>query len=241
VNRRQAGSKSASGLKFASVVLDVDSTLTEVEGIEWLAERRSADVARRVREMTHRAMAGTTPLEDVYGERLALVRPGRDDVAALADAYSRATTAGALEAIEALRHAGVRVLVVSGGVREAVIPFARSLGVEEADVHAVSIRFDVSGRYSSFDSGSPLTRRGGKATVVLRTALAAPVLAVGDGGTDAELKTMVVGGTRAADAFAAFVGHSARPPVVAVADYVIHRFMDLVPLVLGEGGSPGDD
>jgi phosphoserine phosphatase len=221
------------GLKFASVVLDVDSTLTEVEGIEWLAERRSADVARRVKEMTQRAMAGTTPLEDVYGERLALVRPGREDVLALAEAYTQATTAGALEAIAALRSAGVRLLVVSGGVREAVIPFAKGLGVEERDVYAVPLRFEADGRYAGFDTASPLTRRGGKSAIVLRLALSGPVLAVGDGGTDAELKTMMVGGSRAADAFAAFVAHSARPSVVAVADFVIHRFVDLPQVVMG--------
>ena len=60
-------------MRFASVVLDVDSTLCGVEGIDWLAQRRGGDVARRVRELTDRAMNGEIPLDSVYGERLAML------------------------------------------------------------------------------------------------------------------------------------------------------------------------
>jgi phosphoserine phosphatase len=219
--------------RFASVVLDVDSTLTAVEGIEWLAARRSADVLRQVTVMTAGAMAGTTPLENVYADRLALVRPGRDDVAALADAYRQATTPGAQEAIAALRARGVGISVVSGGVREAVVPFASALGIHESEVHAVSLYFTPDGQYAGFDRQSPLTRRGGKSIVVLRSGLSGPVLAVGDGSTDAELRTMEVEGRYAVSTFAAFIGVAARPSVVAVADYVITRFEELPPLVTG--------
>jgi phosphoserine phosphatase len=62
---------------FASVILDVDSTLTGIEGIDWLAEHRGADLGARVTELTDRAMRGEIALDAVYGERLALVRPSR--------------------------------------------------------------------------------------------------------------------------------------------------------------------
>jgi len=58
-----------------------------------------------------------------------------------------------------------------------------------------------------------------------RLRLRGPVLAVGDGSTDAELKPCV-------DAFAAFTGVARRESVVAVADYVITHFADLPALVL---------
>ena len=183
--------------------------------------------------MTHRAMEGTAPLEDVYGARLALVRPARDDVAALAEAYRQAMVPGAGEAIAAIRGAGVAIALVSGGVREAVVPFAAALGVEDAAVHAVSLHFTPSGEYAGFDTQSPLARRGGKSLVVLQAALPQPVLAVGDGSTDAELRTMKFAGRHAVAAFAAFIGVAARPSVVAVADYVISRFDELPPIALG--------
>ena len=73
--------------RFSSVVLDVDSTLSAIEGIDWLAARRGPAVERLVAELTDRAMRGEIALDAVYGERLALVRPTRAEIDALAEAY----------------------------------------------------------------------------------------------------------------------------------------------------------
>jgi phosphoserine phosphatase len=86
--------------RYRALLVDVDSTLCGVEGIDWLAERRGPDVAARVAEMTDRAMRGELALDAVYAERLALVRPGRDDLAALAEAYRAALAPGAAEALD---------------------------------------------------------------------------------------------------------------------------------------------
>lgn len=227
--------------RFASVVLDVDSTLTRIEGIEWLAARRGPVIAGTVAAMTDRAMCGTELLEAVYGERLALVRPTRAEVAELARAYVDGVVTGARDAVAALRKAQVRLAVVSGGVREAVAPFAASLGIDDHEVHAVSLRFTRDGAYAGFDTASPLIRSGGKPAVVRALRLPRPVLAVGDGSTDAELKTdgaagaSRAGGGPAVDAFAAFVGVARRESVVAVADFVVERLDELPVLVLGVG------
>jgi phosphoserine phosphatase len=226
-------SAAVAGVRYASVVLDVDSTLSHVEGIEWLAERRGPSVAQAVADMTQRAMDGTTPLDSVYGARLALVQPTRADVEALGDAYAAGVVVGARAAIAEMQAAGIRVVAVSGGVREAVARFAISLGIADADVYAVSLRFTSGGAYDGFDETSPLARRGGKPIVVRALALARPILGVGDGSTDAELKTMVAGAGPAVDAFAAFVGVASRASVVAVADYVVHTMAELPSLVLG--------
>lgn len=221
--------------RFASVVLDVDSTLTRIEGIEWLAARRGPVIAWTVAAMTDRAMHGRVLLGAVYGERLALVRPTRAEVAALAHAYVDGVVAGAGDAVAALRKAQIRLAVLSGGVREAVAPFAASLGIAGNEVHAVSLRFTPDGAYAGFDASSPLTRSGGKPAVVRALGLPRPVLAVGDGTTDAELKTDTAEGGPAVDAFAAFVGIARREPVVAVADFVMQRLAELPALALGEG------
>lgn len=223
----------AAGVRYASVVLDVDSTLTRVEGIEWLAERRGPHIARAVADMTQRAMEGTIPLDSVYGARLALVQPARSDVEALGDAYEAGVVAGARLAIGEMQAAGIRVVAVSGGVREAVARFAISLGIADRDVYAVSLQFTSDGAYAGFDETSPLARRGGKPVVVRGLGLGRPIIGVGDGSTDAELKTMAGGEAPAVDAFAAFVGVASRPVVVAVADYVLHNMAELPALVLG--------
>ncbi len=212
--------------RFASVVLDVDSTLTSIEGIDWLAERRTPDVAAAIARLTERAMDGATPLERVYGERLALVRPTAAEVAALGEAYVRAMSPGAEGAVARLHGAGVLVLLVSGGVREAIAPLARRLGVPNAKLHAVSVRFDETGAYAGWDERSPLATADGKRTLVASLALPRPTLAVGDGATDLAMRPAV-------DAFAAFTGIVRREPVAQAADHVLDSFDALPALVLG--------
>lgn len=210
---------------FASVVLDVDSTLCGIEGIDWLAERCGAAVGRAVAALTDQAMRGDIALDAVYGARLALVRPSPADVAALADAYVASLAPGAGACIAALRGAGRRVVLVSGGLRDAILPVARSLGIPDADVHAVGLRRDGAGRFLGYDETSPLAHARGKADVVRARTLPPRVLAVGDGATDVALKGAV-------DAFAAFTGFVARPAVVASADAVLASFAQLSELVL---------
>lgn len=212
--------------RYASVVLDVDSTLCAIEGIDWLATRRGPGVAAQVRGITDRAMAGEIALDDVYGERLALVRPSADDVAALAAAYEEALLPDAAGTIARFHGAGLRVVLVSGGLREAILPVARRVGVAPADLHAVAVRHDASGAFAGYDAASPLTRQDGKRDVVAGLHLPRPTLAVGDGATDLAMRGAV-------DTMAAFTAIVRREPVVRAADMEITSYSQLAELVLG--------
>ena len=208
--------------RFRSVVLDVDSTLCGIEGIDWLAARRGAFVEREVRDLTERAMNGEIPLDSVYGERLALIRPTVADIAALAQAYRATIAPGAETAIESLRAAGVRVVLVSGGIQQAIQPLADDLGVE---LRAVALTFDARGGYAGFEA-SPLTTQSGKLETVRSLALAQPSLAVGDGATDVFMG-------RAVDRFVAFTGFTRREPVILQAASELGSFEMLQKMVLG--------
>jgi phosphoserine phosphatase len=211
---------------FRTVALDVDSTISGVEGIDWLAERRGADVARRIGELTDRAMRGDLPLERVYGLRLATIRPRRDEVEALAKAYVQGLAPGCAGTVSRLRDAGVTVVLISGGLRNAMLRLATHLGVKVADVHAVQVQFDAAGEYSAFDESSPLATSIGKRTVIAALRAARPILMVGDGMTDLAARPAV-------DSFAAFTGFASREPVVAGADMIVHSFDELGHVVLG--------
>jgi phosphoserine phosphatase len=210
---------------FASVVLDVDSTVSGIEGIDWLAERRGADVAARVVGLTDRAMRGEIALDAVYGERLDLVRPSREEVGALADEYIATLAPGAREAIDRLRSHGRRVVLVSGGIREAILPLAVHLGISVDDVYAVPVRFASNGAFAGFDGSSPLATATGKRAVAELLALPRRVLAMGDGSTDLAMRPAV-------DAFAAFTGFVRREPVCAKADLTLDSFDQLAEIVL---------
>jgi phosphoserine phosphatase len=209
---------------FASVVLDVDSTVTGVEGIEWLASRREPEVAAEIARLTTQATEGDIDLETVYGTRLARVLPTESEVIELAHFYQRRLAPRAAEVITELRESGVRVVLVSGGIRQAVLPLGLRLGFTQAEVFAVRLNFLDDGSYAGYDELSPLTTARGKAKVVQRLYLPRPLLMVGDGITDLAARP-------AADAFAAFTGFAWRPAVVRGADHELSSFDQLLHLV----------
>lgn len=211
--------------RFKSVILDVDSTLSGVEGIDWLAALRGPEVEAWSADLTARAMAGTIPIEAVYGERMKTVKPTQAEIEELSKVYLARVADNARETLEKFREHGIEIVMVSGGLRESILPLASELGVPDAHVYAVSVFFGADGEYAGFEEDSPFTRQNGKRTAVSQMGLKGPVLAVGDGMTDSEIKPVV-------DSFAAFTGFMKRDAVVERADYVIETFAQLRKLVL---------
>jgi phosphoserine phosphatase len=211
-------------------VLDVDSTLCAVEGIDWLASRREASLRDRVAQTTELAMRGEIRVEDVYAERLNAVRPSHDEIVDLGQVYVDRIEPGAAESLAKLTNAGIRVVLVTGGLRDAILPLAEAIGLPPSAVNAVSLYFTDSGEYAGFDGQSPLTRNAGKVEVVRALGLVHPALGVGDGITDLELRTA---DPPAVAAFAAYTGVVTRDAVVRGADYVISTFDELPRIVFG--------
>jgi phosphoserine phosphatase len=211
--------------RFNSIVFDVDSTLSGVEGIDWLAAQRGPEIAAWSAGLTERAMEGEIPIEAVYAERMRIVKPSLPEIQQLGKVYVDRIAAGAAETIGALRAHDIKVVMISGGLREAILPLAGKLGVGEENVYGVSVFFDEQGRYAGFDDASLLTRQTGKRTTVGQMDLKGPILAVGDGMTDCEIKPVVQG-------FAAFTGFTRREAVIERADYVIETFDQLRDMIL---------
>lgn len=220
------------------IFFDCDSTLSSIEGIDELA--RLKGVEARIVELTNAAMNGLIPLQDVYAERLRLLAPRRADMSAVEAAYKRTVVPDARETIAALQRLGKRVLIVSGGLADAVVGFGVWLGVERADIHAVGLAYNaLSGRwwdYQAHADGNPdeeylmfedsaLTTQNGKINVI--GAARRPntrALLVGDGSSD-------LAAAPAVDLFAGFGGVVARPLVVEQAQAFIH-VNSLAPVML---------
>jgi phosphoserine phosphatase len=211
--------------RFRSVAFDLDSTLSALEGIDWLAARRAPAVAVEVAELTRRAMEGELRIDELYGRRLELVRPTRDEIAALGAAYVDAVVPGVRSAVGSFRAAGLRLVIVSGGLREAILPFAVTLGFAPGDVHAVGIRHHPDGSYAGWETTSPLATSTGKEAVLRSLGLPTPLLGVGDGTTDLAMRD-------AGATFAAFVGVVRRESVARQADHAVTTFDELSALVL---------
>jgi len=208
---------------YATVVFDVDSTLSAIEGIDELAE--AAGMRKEVAALTNRAMRGEIPLESVYRGRLDSIRPSRAAVEKLGSQYVKRALPHARELVRALDRLGKRVCIVSGALEPAVRKLAEHLDIPLSGVFAVGVRHDAGGAYAGYDEDSPLARSGGKIAFVraLAEARRGGLALVGDGVTDLEAAAH-------ASRFVAFGGVVKRQPVFDAAAVTCDK-RDLAALV----------
>ena len=173
-------------MSFDVICFDCDSTLSRIEGIDELARR--VGMGEEMSKLTDLAMNGVVPLEAVYERRLSLIRPDQDSIDWLAGLYIAEIVEGVMEVFTTLLAQDKEVHIISGGLRQAILPLADHLGLPESHVHAVDIYFNDDGSYRNYDLDSPLARTGGKAVVVGTLKGQGSLVMVGDGKTDLEAK-----------------------------------------------------
>lgn len=174
-------------MSFDIICFDCDSTLSAIEGIDELAER--AGCGTEMAALTNAAMNGEVSLESVYAQRLDLIKPDRQAIDWVADLYVEKMVQGVEQVFQKLHSEGKQVHIISGGLKEAILPLAAKLKVNASHVHAVEVLFASNGDYLDFNQQSPLARNGGKAEVCIKLNDAGLKMAiVGDGNTDMEAK-----------------------------------------------------
>ena len=211
-----------------AIFFDCDGTLSQIEGINYLAETKG--VAAAVEELTEQAMSQDGLSPDLYRQRLQLVKPTYQELINLADAYYQHVSMDAPAVIHCLRALNLPVCVISAGNNPAVKVFAQQLGIEEQCVFGVDLNFDDKGDYIDFNTDSPLIRQRGKADIIkaIRDQHRwSQVILVGDGMNDCE----------AADAVELFIGYGGNFFRQQVADlssaYVSQpSFTQFLPMIL---------
>lgn len=207
------------------VVLDVDSTLIENEVIEELAVE--AGSLALVEDITFKAMNGELDFEESLRARVATLAGLPASV--FADVAPRIrVTAGVPAMIAAIRAAGGRTAVVSGGFHEVLDPVAAELGLDHWRANRLEI---VDGKLTGGLTG-PIIDAQAKADTLQEWAddMGIPLsqtVAVGDGAND--LTMMALAGLA--------VGFDAKAPVRDLAHVLIdERDLSLVLPLLGLRG-----
>ncbi len=173
-------------MNFDIICFDCDSTLSKIEGIDELAKH--VGLGEELAELTNAAMNGIVPLEAVYEKRLVLIQPKQADIDALAQQYIAEIVDGVTDVFATLQAQGKTVHIISGGLRQAILPLAAYLNVPDDCVHAVDIYFNEDGSYKDYERASPLARTGGKADIVSQIKGQYTIAVIGDGKTDMEAK-----------------------------------------------------
>ncbi|MGW8704951.1 phosphoglycerate dehydrogenase [Brevundimonas sp. NPDC055814] len=206
-------------------IFDFDSTLVRIETLEALADlalKDAPDAAERkarIAALTDDAMNGRIGFGEALKQRLELLALRREHVEALTDRILDEATVSIRRNVDFFQRNAERIYILSGGFREVIAPLAERLGVPADHVLANDLIYDDDGRVTGADEANPLSRENGKPEVIralnLAKTLGGPVVMVGDGWTDAEVKIQ-----GAADRFYAFTEIVRRDKVVEAADAV---------------------
>ena len=203
----------------ATLVFDFDSTLVRIETFEALAEIAllGAPDAQAIRAdiaaLTDQAMTGDLPFGEALQRRLALMPLTRDHVAELAARILDEGTPSVRRNLQFFRENAGRIVIVSGGFREIIAPFAAHLHIPAERVLCNDLTYDGDGRVTGVDPANPLAHANGKSIALRALNLPGPVVMIGDGWTDAEVRL-----SGAADRLHAFTEIVRRDRVVAAAD-----------------------
>ncbi|XP_060704391.1 phosphoserine phosphatase isoform X1 [Hemiscyllium ocellatum] len=170
-----------------AVCFDVDSTVIKEEGIDELAV--FCGVGDEVAEMTRNAMGGAVSFKKALMERLAIIKPSREQVNKLITDHPPCLTDGIKELVGHLQQRGVEVFLISGGFRSIVDHLAAQISVPLANVYANKLKFYFNGDYAGFDETQPTAESGGKGRIISHLKEERgfkKVVMIGDGATDLE-------------------------------------------------------
>jgi phosphoserine phosphatase len=203
------------------ILFDCDSTLSAIEGVDELARLRGLECFSEIEAMTHAAMEGQTPIDDVFGRRLEIIRPTLAEVKTVAQLYLDQIEPTALATINEVKAIGWTPMILSAGFTQAIEPLAAYLGIDR--IEAVALKFDESGNYADYNRNFPTTRNGGKPARILQIKnelSPTRIVMVGDGISDLETKEVV-------DLFVGFGRYVERPKVKSNSAHFIHSLSEL--------------
>lgn len=166
------------------VVLDVDSTLTQNEGIDLLAARVSSVAAEQVAAITDKAMRGELDFAESLVARVRHLR-GIPEAVVAEVASQVILTVGARELVDTLHAHGHLVGVVSGGFHELIDPLVIDLGLDFSRAN----RLGISAELLNGELVGPIIDAQAKTNALREWANLSNIpmeqtVAVGDGGND---------------------------------------------------------
>lgn len=170
-------------MKPHAVFFDLDSTLSKIEGLDWIAEKKG--VGERMKEITRKAMNGEMDIPSALKEKMNTIAPSKEEFIELGKTYINSLVQNAKELVAALHKKNYTVGIVTGSFFLPASIVGKELGIPEECIFANTIYFDERGCYTGYDPTNPLATNTGKAEVIKKIKdNFESITFVGDGVTD---------------------------------------------------------
>ncbi len=173
-----------------AIVFDCDSTLSSIEGVDELA--KACGHWEQVHAMTNKAMSETGVTQEIYKERMELIKPHLSQLEELGDTYYQNRAPDTRKTINFLDSLGKKIFILSAGLLPGVKAFGLKLGIAESAIYAIDIYFDEQGNYKGYEEDSVFISMDGKRRIIKDLMKFYPrIIHIGDGLNDIESRDIV--------------------------------------------------
>ncbi len=216
-------------LKFASIIFDFDSTVASVESLDELAvlalrdNPKKDEIVQAIKDLTNKGMSGEITFDVSLTERMKLMSPTREQVTEAGIYVAGLLSESFLSNRDFFIKNSEKIYIISGGFEEMILPAAEKLGILAKNIHANRFIFDESGKVVGVDQTRLTSQHLGKVNKVKSLDLPRPIVIIGDGKTDAQIKEM-----GEADCFISYTEHADRATAVISADFNAKTFEDIL-------------
>lgn len=201
-------------------VIDFDSTFTQVEALDILAEIILAGlpekdaVTKEVAEITELAMDGKISFRESLERRIGMLKAHRNHLPTLIRELKEKVSTSFRRNREFFTNHQDKILILSNGFRDFIVPIVAEYGIPEHRVFANSFLFDDAGNITGFDKSNPLSESGGKVRQLELLNYQGEIFVIGDGYNDYEIRRAGL-----AQKFYAFTENIRRDAVLDHADH----------------------
>ena len=206
-------------------VFDFDSTLTQVEALDILAEitlqnkSNRAEIIMEIQEITNLGIDGDISFTESLERRIKLLNAHKDDLEGLVEELRQKISKSIAANKEFFQEFSDDIYVISCGFKEFIDPIVEEYNIPSDRVYANTFEFDQEGNIVGFDEKNVLATHNGKIDCLKQLDLDGEVQVIGDGYSDYVMREAGI-----ADKFFAYTENVHREKAANNADHVAPNF-----------------
>ena len=149
-------------------IIDFDSTFTQVEALDILAEislKGSEDrdkAVEEIKKITDLGMDGSMSFRETLDQRLAILKGNKQHLQELINRLSGFVSKSFQRNTDFILNTREQIYIVSNGFKDFIVPIVEKYGILEENVFANEFTYDEEGNITGFDETNLLSESGGK-------------------------------------------------------------------------------
>jgi D-3-phosphoglycerate dehydrogenase len=171
-------------------IFDFDSTLTQVEALDVLAEMTlenradKEEVIKEIQHITNLGIDGDISFTESLERRIRLLKANKEQLPELIARLSQKISPSIEENTEFFEKHAKDIMVISCGFKEFIEPIVAEYNIPAEKVYANTFEFDSEGNIIGFDRDNVLSAHNGKIACLKNLNLEGEVQVIGDGYSD---------------------------------------------------------